>query len=151
MEGWANAATDGPWITVVASRPGHGSSGIVALGGRFVVVTDDDGGPSIPKGADAGFIATARTDLPRLIAHARGLARERDAAAARAEKAEEENADLRAALQVVERRLREDAAPLAALVNAHGGAVERNAWKAVYSSAVHAQGVLKSAALGRTP
>lgn len=48
----------------------------------------------------------------------------------------------RMALGTIERRLREDAAPLAALVKAAGDAASRRAWKAVYSSAVHAQGAL---------
>ena len=167
MEGRARAATPGEWRTCVSDETG--GWGLCIGAGDRLLFRATGRGEHERKRANAAFITHARTDLPRLIARTRGLARERDAAEVRAEKAEAEcaawaaadsravaavaaeNDALRAALQVIERRLREDAAPLVALINAHGGAVERNAWKAVYSSAVHAQGVLKSAALGRTP
>ncbi len=48
------------------------------------------------------------------------------------------------ALRSIEHRLRVDAAPLVNLVNAHGSAAERAAWKAVYSSAIRAQVLLPS-------
>lgn len=48
------------------------------------------------------------------------------------------------AMVSIERRLREDAAPLVTLVNAHGGPAERKAWKAVYSSAITAQIVVST-------
>ena len=64
---------------------------------------------------------------------------------ARALAAEAEVADLRSALTTIECRLREDAAPLVALVNAHGDRKHREAWKAVYSSAVHAQAFIAAA------
>jgi hypothetical protein len=44
----------------------------------------------------------------------------------------------------IEHRLRVDAAPLVNLVNTHGGAAERAAWKAVYSGAIRAQVLLPS-------
>lgn len=47
--------------------------------------------------------------------------------------------ELEAALTEIERRLRDDAAPLVELVNAHGTKRHHDAWRAVYSSAVHAQ------------
>jgi len=46
---------------------------------------------------------------------------------------------MREALVEIERRLREDAAPLAAVAQASGKREVERAWKAVYSSAIHAQ------------
>lgn len=48
-------------------------------------------------------------------------------------------ADLSGALVTIEERLRVDAAPLAAVAQENGTRPVREAWKAVYSSAVHAQ------------
>lgn len=51
-------------------------------------------------------------------------------------------ATAREALVEIERRLREDAAPLAAVAQASGKREVEHAWKAVYGSAIHAQGAL---------
>lgn len=56
----------------------------------------------------------------------------------------EEIQRLRQALTDIEERLREDAAPLANLAATAGGPDEKRAWKAVYSSAIHAQNSLKA-------
>lgn len=56
-------------------------------------------------------------------------------ATARAERLEQ-------ALAVVERRIRENTDPIAALVNRYGGAVERASYAALYAACIHAQAAL---------
>ena len=52
----------------------------------------------------------------------------------------ERERELSAALVEIERRLREDTAPILRLVNEHGDKASREAWKwAIYGSAIHAQ------------
>jgi acyl-CoA reductase-like NAD-dependent aldehyde dehydrogenase len=75
-----------------------------------------------PAAQRAGLFARAATEVEEL---------RRDLAEVEA---------LRAALSVVERRLREDTAPILRCVEAHGDDAAKRAWKgAVYASAVHAQ------------
>lgn len=85
---------------------------------------------AIRSEANAAFVEATRNDARALLAEV--------------ERLQEQVIVLEDALISIERRLREDAAPLVELVNAHGGPAERKAWKAVYSSAITAQIVVST-------
>lgn len=107
LEALADAATKGPWEVKhedYGDEWWFGGSGC----GQVIIEGDPDSYPGIPglqavygghDTADAAFIAAARTAVPELISEVRGLRAERDAAIARAEKAEAEVARLRGEIQ----------------------------------------------------
>lgn len=77
IEARANAASDGPWEPL-GRNPGHHKTEIGAMldTPRAIVIADTElwgRQPTDQNGADAAFIASARTDVPKLLAEVQRL------------------------------------------------------------------------------
>lgn len=88
--------------------------------------------------ANAELIAAAVNALPALLADSKAL----ELAAVQVEHERARAERLEQALREVEQRIRQNADPIAELVNRYGGAVERAAYAGLYSAAIHAQAAL---------
>lgn len=134
-------ATPGPWETdgvydLYVFRKPRGNGVMVA--DRNVEYDDEAPAGSLvrARGTGAGLTEAQQAVNMRLVAEYRTAA----PALARALIASlDENARLRAALAEIERRIREEAAPLAAIAQESNSREAARAWKSVYSSAIHAQ------------
>jgi len=79
MEGRARAATDGPWQAYVEGRDHVAGDNFIRTGGLDdaspdMYVTHYHGVQPVPApAADLDFIASARQDVPRLVAEVRRL------------------------------------------------------------------------------
>ena len=66
----ANAATPGPWRSLVEGRDHTGGSSIVRTAGKDIELSG-------ASDADYDFIANARQDIPRLVAEVEKLPKEK--------------------------------------------------------------------------
>lgn len=80
MQTRCDAATEGPWNIVASGQFGDEKDvirqGTENDGVKVIFEQDEQGGPSWSRDEDAEFIASARTDMPHLIAALKAVLKE---------------------------------------------------------------------------